>query len=216
MTFSYLSSDGEEGYPGNLKVEITYSLNEDNEFKIEYNAKTDKPTIVNLTNHTYWNLAGAGSRTVLDHQLTLNSKKYLPVNNNLIPIGEIKTVYGTPLDFTKPKLIGKDIKETAGGYDHCFVIESSNQELNLAAMLYEPESGRTMEILTTTPGIQFYSGNFLHPIKGADGVHFQKYSGLCLETEFFPNSINEPAFPSPILYPDGSYHQVTIHRFSVN
>jgi aldose 1-epimerase len=213
VTFSYLSPDGEEGYPGNLKVTIIYSLNEDNEFKIEYKAQTDKPTIVNLTNHTYWNLAGAGSGTVMNHQLTLNSKKYLPVNNSLIPTGEIKTVQGTPMDFTKPKLIGKDIHNTTGGYDHCFVIESSNQELNLAAKLYEPESGRAMEILTTTPGIQFYSGNFLDNIKGAGGALFQKHSGLCLETGFFPNSINEPEFPSPILYPDKKYHQVTIHRF---
>ena len=216
VTFSYLSPDGEEGYPGNLKVTITYSLNEDNEFKIEYNAQTDKPTIVNLTNHTYWNLAGAGSGTVMNHQLTLNSKKYLSVNNSLIPTGEIKTVYATPLDFTKPKLIGKDIHNTVGGYDHCFVIESLNQELNLAAKLHEPESGRTMEILTTTPGIQFYSGNFLENIRGAGGALFQKHSGLCLETGFFPNSINEPEFPSPILYPDRTYHQVTIHRFSTD
>ena len=216
VTFSYLSSDGEEGYPGNLRVTVTYSLNEDNEFKIEYNAQTDKPTIVNLTNHTYWNLAGAGSGTVLNHQLTLKSKKYLPVNNSLIPTGEIKTVHGTPMDFTMPKLIGKDIHDTAGGYDHCFVIESSNQELSLAAKLYEPESGRTMEILTTTPGIQFYSGNFLDNVRGAGGALFQKHSGLCLETGFFPNSINEPEFPSPILYPDRTYHQVTIHRFSTD
>jgi len=216
VVFSYLSPDGEEGYPGNLRVTITYSLNEDNEFKIEYDAQTDKPTIVNLTNHTYWNLAGAGSGTVMNHQLTLNSKKYLPVNNSLIPTGEIKAVFDTPMDFTKPKLIGKDIHDTADGYDHCFVIESSNQELNLAAKLYEPESGRTMGILTTTPGIQFYSGNFLDNIKGAGGALFQKHSGLCLETGLFPNSINEPGFPSPILYPDKAYHQVTIHRFSTD
>jgi len=213
VTLSYLSSDGEEGYPGNLKVTIAYSLNEDNEFKIEYNAETDKPTIVNLTNHTYWNLAGAGSGTVMNHQLTLKSKKYLPVNNSLIPTGEIKTVHGTPMDFTKPKLIGKDIYDTAGGYDHCFIIEPSNQELSLAAKLYEPESGRTMEVLTTSPGIQFYSGNFLDNVRGAGGALFQKHSGLCLETGFFPNSINEPEFSSPILYPDRTYHQITIHRF---
>jgi len=213
VTFSYLSPDGEEGYPGNLKVTITYSLNEDNEFKIEYDAQTDKPTIVNLTNHTYWNLAGAGSGTIMNHQLTLKSKKYLLVDSSLIPTGEIKTVYNTPMDFTKPKLIGEDIRDTAGGYDHCFVIESLNQELNLAAKVYEPESGRTMEILTTTPGIQFYSGNFLENIRGAGGALFQKHSGLCLETGFFPNSINEPEFPSPILYSDRIYHQVTIHRF---
>ena len=216
VVFSYLSSDGEEGYPGNLKVTVTYSLNEDNEFKIEYDAQTDKSTIVNLTNHTYWNLTGAGSGTVMNHQLTLKSKKYLLVDNSLIPTGEIKNVYGTPMDFTKSKLIGEDIHDTAGGYDHCFVIEPSNQELNLAAKVYEPKSGRTMEILTTTPGIQFYSGNFLTDTKGADGALFQKHSGLCLETEFFPNSINEPGFPSPILYPDRTYHQVTIHRFSID
>jgi len=216
VTFSYLSSDGEEGYPGNLKVTIAYSLNEDNEFKIEYDAQTDKSTIVNLTNHTYWNLAGAGSGTIMNHQLTLKSKKYLPVNNSLIPTGEIRTVYDTPMDFTKPKLIGEDIHDTASGYDHCFVIEALNQELSLAAKLYEPESGRTMEIFTTTPGIQFYSGNFLDNVRGAGGALFQKHGGLCLETGFFPNSINEPGFSSPILYPDKTYHQVTIHRFSTD
>jgi len=216
IRFSYLSPDGEEGYPGAVKVTVSYSLNENNELKIEYHAQTDKTTIVNLTNHAYWNLAGAGSGTVMNHELTLNCKKYLPVSNNLIPTGKIEDVHGTPMDFTKPKLIGEDINNTSGGYDHCFIIDSSNQELSLAAKLYEPKSGRTMEILTTKPGIQFYSGNLLENIRGAGGALFQKHSGLCLETEFFPNSVNEPNFPSPILYPDKKYKQVTIHRFFSN
>ncbi len=215
VRFSYLSPDGEEGYPGNLRVSVSYSLNENNELKIEYHARTDKTTIVNLTNHTYWNLAVAGSGTVMNHELTLNCKKYLPVNNNLIPTGEIEDVYGTLMDFTKPKLIGEDINNTTGGYDHCFVIDSSKQGLNLAAKLHEPKNGRSMEILTTKPGIQFYSGNLIEDTKGAGGTLFQRYGGLCLETEFFPNSVNEPKFPSPILYPHKTYNQVTIHRFYV-
>jgi aldose 1-epimerase len=215
VRLSYLSPDGEERYPGNLEVEVHYSLNEDNELKIEYFARTDKPTIINLTNHTYWNLAGAGSGTVMNHQLTIKSDEYLPVDNNLIPTGEIKSVHGTPLDFTKTKLIGRDFMELQGGYDHCFVLKSLNHQLKLAAILHEPESGRTMKISTTKPGIQFYSGNMLEDIRGAEGVLFNKYGGLCLETEYFPNAINEPGFISPILYPENVYHHITTYHFSI-
>lgn len=215
LKLSYLSLDGEEGYPGNLKVEVNYSLNEDNELKIEYFAQTDKPTIINLTNHTYWNLAGAGSGTIMQHQLTINSDQYLPTDEDLIPTGEISSVYHTPLDFTRPKLIGRDFPQLANGYDHCFVLASLSDELKLAAQLYEPESGRTMEILTTKPAIQLYTGNFLYEVGGAGGILFQKYGALCLETEYFPNSVNEHKFPSPVLYPAKTYHHITIHRFSI-
>lgn len=216
VSFNYISPDGEEGYPGNLTSEVTYSLNEDNELKIEYLAKTDKKTIVNLTNHTYWNLSGRLSETVLNHKLTLLGKKYLPIDNNLIPTGEIRDVFGTPMDFTEPKLIGEDIENVAGGYDHCFVIDGSGEKLNLAAIAHEPRSGRTMEVLTTKPGIQFYSGNKISDVRGANGVLFHKHSGLCLEAEFYPNSINEDSFPSPVLYSDKEYHQATMYRFFIN
>jgi aldose 1-epimerase len=215
VSFTYISQDGEEGYPGNLSLEVTYSLNEDNELKIEYWAKTDKNTIVNLTNHSYWNLSGRLSETVLNHELTLFSNKYLPVDNNLIPTGEIRDVSGTPMDFTEPRLIGEGIGNVSGGYDHCFVINNSGNKLNLAAIVHEPKSGRTMEVLTTKPGIQFYSGNKISHVIGANRVLFHKHSGLCLESEFYPNSINVDNFPSPILYPDKEYHQVTKYRFFI-
>ena len=153
VSFTYISPDGEEGYPGNLSSKVNYSLSENNELKIEYYAKTDKSTIVNLTNHSYWNLSGTASETILNHELTLKCNKYLPVDNNLIPTGEIRDVCETPMDFTKPKLIGKDIGNTEGGYDHCFVIDSSSKRLKLAAIVCEPKSRRAMEVLTTKPGI---------------------------------------------------------------
>jgi aldose 1-epimerase len=216
VSFTYLSPDGEEGYPGNLNSKVTYSLNKDNELRIEYYAKTDKATIVNLTNHSYWNLSGNLSKTVLNHELTLKCNKYLPVDKNLIPIGEMRDVCGTPMDFTEPKLIGEDIKNVAGGYDHCFVIDGSGEKLDLSAVVHEPMSGRNMEVLTTKPGIQFYSGNKISNVRGAKGVVFHKHSGLCLETEFYPNSINVDKFPSPILYPGEEYHYITIYRFSID
>ncbi|GAB4112724.1 MAG: galactose mutarotase [Candidatus Caldatribacteriota bacterium] len=215
IKLSYLSPDGEEEYPGNLKVEVSYSLNEDNELKIEYFAQTDKTTIVNLTNHTYWNLAGAGSGTIMQHQLTIKGDQYLPTDEDLIPTGEIRSVYDTPLDFTNPKLIGRDFPQLENGYDHCFVLTPLRNELKLAAKLYDAGSGRTMEILTTKPALQFYSGNFLSEIQGAGGLLFKKHGALCLETEYFPNSPNEPKFPSAVLYPGKTYHHITIHRFSV-
>jgi aldose 1-epimerase len=216
VSFTYFSPNGEEGYPGNLNSKVIYSLNEDNELKIEYYAKTDKATIVNMTNHSYWNLSGTLSETVLNHELTLNCNKYLPVDNNLIPTGEIRDVYGTPMDFSKPKIIGKDIANIKGGYDHCYVIDGQDNRLNSVAMLHEPKTGRTMEVLTTKPGIQLYSGNKIGDIKGANGVLFHKHSGLCLETEFFPNSINENKFPSPILYPGKEYNYITIYHFFIS
>ncbi len=214
VAFSYLSPDGEEGYPGNLMVKVIYVLNEDDELKIEYQAQTDKPTIINLTNHTYWNLAGAGSGTIMNHKVILNSIEYIPVDKNLIPTGEIKPAKGTSMDFTRSKRIGKDFAETDGGYDHCFVINRLGKGLHWAAKLYEPGSGRLMEILTTAQGIQFYSGNFIEDTIGAGGALFQRHGGLCLETGNYPNAINESKFPSPVLYPGNTYYQETIYRFS--
>ncbi len=169
-----------------------------------------------MTNHSYWNLSGNLSETILNHELTLKCNKYLPVDNNLIPTGEIRDVCGTPMDFTRPKLIGKDIGNIEGGYDHCFVINAASKRLKSAAIVHEPKSGRTMEVLTTKPGIQFYSGNKIGDVKDANEELFHKHNGLCLETEFYPNSINEDSFPSPILYPDKEYQQVTIHRFFID
>jgi aldose 1-epimerase len=216
VKFSYLSSDGEEGYPGNLKVTVTYSLNEENELRFEYWAETDKATPVNLTNHAYWKLAGAGSGPILDHELLLMCPKYLPVDDTLIPTGEIRPVQGTPMDFTGAKRIGLDMSQVPGGYDHCFVRDPSNQELTLMARLYETENGRGMAVSTTKPGIQFYAGNLLETTRGAGGAVFERHGALCLEAEFFPDAVNHPDFPSAILQPGDTYHHITVHRFFID
>ncbi|MBA7675230.1 Aldose 1-epimerase [subsurface metagenome] len=175
VTLTYRSPDGEEGYPGNLNIKVIYSLNEDNELKIEYWAETDKATPVNLTHHGYWNLAGAGSGSILEHELQLNCSNYLPVDAGLVPSGEIKSVKDTPMDFTSPKAIGRDMDHVPGGYDHCFLAapsEPSSPGLRLVARVYEPKSGRAMEVWTTKPGLQFYAGNFLDGVHGAGGGGF--------------------------------------------
>lgn len=215
LQLSYVSEDGEEGYPGNLEVTVTYSLTRQNGLKIEYEAVTDKITPVNLTSHGYFNLSGNPSTAILDHLLTLNAGKYTPVDSELIPTGEIKNVEGTPFDFTEPHKIGARIGQVTGGYDHNFVLNPSEDSLQWAATLYDPGSGREMKIYTTEPGIQFYSGNFLDgSLKGPDGIPFNKYAALCLETQHFPNSPNEESFPSTILHPGQKYHSVTIYSFS--
>ncbi len=213
VQFNYESPDMEEGYPGSLQATAIYTVSADNTFTIDYRAVTDKPTPINLTNHSYWNLAGAGSGPVYDHILTLYARRYLPVTPALIPSGEKAEVAGTPFDFTAGKRIGEDI-EAAGGYDHCFIIDPSTKVPAPAAALYEPASGRKMEIFATQPGIQFYSGNFLDGIAGRDGTVYERHGALCLETEGFPDAVNRESFPSAILEPGEVYRETTVHRFS--
>jgi aldose 1-epimerase len=213
VCFSYTSPDGEEGYPGNLAVIVTYSLNEQNELIFDYQAQTDQSTPINLTNHAYWNLSGAGSGTIYDHTLFLSCPSYLPVNEELIPTGEILPVKGTALDFTTEKPIGRDIDQLPIGYDHCFVAERDDASLTAIARLFDPASGRGLEISTTKPAVQLYTGNFLTGIKGAHGVVFSKHSALCLETEGFPDAVNRPEFPAAVLRPGESYHHTTVQRF---
>lgn len=220
LNLAYRSKDGEEAYPGNLQVEVTYLLTKDNELRLEYRARTDRDTIVNLTNHSYFNLAGQG--TVLDHELQIHADAFTPVQEGLIPSGEIRNVKNTPMDFTRPKSIGARINKQdpqimlAGGYDHNFVLSNDGESLTRAARVYEPTSGRVFEVFTTQPGVQFYSGNFLDgSIIGKMGRTYVKHSGFCLETQHFPDSPNQPAFPSTVLKPAELYRQTTVWRFSV-
>ncbi len=216
VRFSYLSKDGDEGFPGNLDCIVTYTLTNGNELKISYEATTDKPTIVNLTNHSYFNLAGAGIGDVLDHEMLINADYYTPSDKELIPTGEIHSVKDTPLDFTKAQTIGARISQLTqtGGYDHNYVLKNSGGTLVLAARVYEPTSGRIMEVHTTEPGMQFYTANGMRGIKGKDGKIYDRYYGLCLETEHFPDSPNKPHFPSVVLRPGQKYSTMTIFTFS--
>ena len=217
LKLTYDSKDGEEGYPGNLKVEVIYTLTADNSLKIQYTAITDKPTPVNLTNHAYFNLSAGKDSTILNHQLELKADKYIPVNDALIPTGKIEAVKGGPMDFTSAKMIGKELAAVKGGYDHNWVLNKNGNALEKVATLYEPNSGRVMEVFTTEPGIQFYSGNFLDGTltQTKNGQKYVKHAALCLETQHFPDSPNEPTFPATILKPGETYKQTTIYRFSV-
>lgn len=214
VTLSYVSKDGEEGYPGNLSCRVTYTLTKDDELKISYEAETDKTTIINLTNHAYWNLAGQGTGDILGHELMLNADKYTPVDEGLIPTGEIKAVKDTPMDFTEPMTIGSRIDQVTGGYDHNYVLNSGGGSMALAARVYEPTTGRVLEIQTLQPGIQFYSGNFLDgSITGKSAKVYNKHYGFCLETQHYPDSPNKLDFPSVVLKPGQKYSTETIHKF---
>lgn len=220
LRLSYLSRDGEESYPGNLHAEVSYSLG-DNELRLDYRATTDADTIVNLTNHSYFNLKGGGS--ILDHGLTLNADRFTAVSSELIPTGELRAVAATPMDFRAEERIGARIRDGyeqlgfTGGYDHNFVLNGWDGSLRTAARLYDPETGRVLEVLTTEPGIQFYSGNFLDgSLIGKKGVAYQRYEGLCLEPQHFPDAPNHPHFPSTVLRPGEEYTHTTIFRFSAS
>ncbi|HLY69235.1 MAG TPA: aldose epimerase family protein [Puia sp.] len=216
LILNYTSKDGEEGYPGNLQVTVMFLLNDDNEFSIEYDAETDKPTPVNLTNHTYFNLSGNISNDILQEILEIDASYYTPVDTTLIPTGEIKSVTGTPFDFLHPHKIGERIARVPGGYDHNFVLNKKDGLSAPAATLTDSSAGRQLEIYTTEPGIQFYSGNFLDgKITNRDGKPINQHTGLCLETQHFPDSPNEPAFPSTILNPKEKYHSLTKYKMSV-
>ena len=211
VSFAYTSRDGDEGYPGTLKVVVAYSLNEANDLRLEYRATTDRPTPVSLTNHAYWNLAASG--TIHEHLFESPSEFYLPVTPDLIPTGEIRRVAGTPLDFTTAKPIGRDIGSIEGGYDHCFTVKRRQPGLDLACRVTDPTSGRRMEVWTTAPGFQFYSGNILDGRTGAGGRVFVKHAAFCIEPECFPDSMNVGHFPSCILRPGETYRHITVHRF---
>ncbi|MHC4943145.1 MAG: aldose epimerase family protein [Planctomycetota bacterium] len=223
LKLTCLSPDGEEGYPGNLTVTVVYTLTQSDELKVEMTAETDKPTPVNLAHHSYWNLKGHDQGTILDHELMINADHYTPTDKTLIPTGELAPLDDTPYDFQEPKTIGRDIMKlpgnpasgNPGGYDVNFVLRGQEGVLKLAAKAYEPKSGRVLEVYTTEPGVQFYSGNFLDgTLMGKGGALYEKHQGFCLETQHFPDSINKPEWPSIVLEPGDKYLHVMIHKFS--
>ena len=221
VELKYLSKDGEEGFPGNLSVTVKYTLS-GNDLKIDYSATTNKSTVLNLTNHSYFNLSGQGNGTILANELKLNASRFTPVDAGLIPTGELKSVAGTPFDFLKPHVVGERINAddeqlhlAHNGYDHNFVIDGGGKEMKEAAQVYDPASGRALTVLTTEPGVQLYSANFLDgSIKGKGGVAYPRNGALCLETQHFPDSPNHPDFPTTVLKPGDEFHSITIFRFS--
>jgi len=215
VRLGYLSKDGEEGYPGNLQCNVTYLLSNDDELRIGYEAETDKKTVVNFTNHTYWNLAGQGVGDILRHELMLEASRFTIVDRGLIPVGITASVIDTPLDFLAPRPIGGRIRQLQHGYDHNFVLRGPAGALKLAARVHEPTSGRIMEIHTTEPGIQLYTGNYLDgSVVGKGGKAYARHAGLCLETQHYPDSPNKPAFPSTVLEPGQKFTSLTVYRFS--
>jgi len=220
VVFNYTSQDGEEGFPGRLKVKVRYTLTLSDALRIDYRATSNKPTLVNLTNHTYWNLAGHNNGNILDHRLRLEAGQYTPADSELIPTGEINSVEGTPFDFTKGKNIGRDIKQQElrkscyQGYDHNFVVNSPQGRLEKVAQLQHTQSGRSLDLKTTEPGLQLYTGNFLDITDAKDGADYQQYAGVALEAQKFPDAPHHPNFPSAVLRPGVSYEQTTIYDFS--
>lgn len=220
LRLKYFSPDMEENYPGNLDVTVTYTLTDENELVIDYHAVSDRDTVVNLTNHAYFNLSGHDSGTIYQHQLMLNAHRFTPISKECLPTGEIRDVAGTPFDFTRMKAVGQGLLECmddeqmqcGSGYDHNFVLDVSGKKPEKAAELYDPQSGRFMEVYTTKPGVQFYTGNHLNE-KGKGGAVYKKHSGLCLETQYFPNAMKHSHFPSPILRTGEVYHHITIYKF---
>ncbi|MFT6203575.1 MAG: aldose 1-epimerase [Spirosomataceae bacterium] len=223
LKLSYISNDGEEGYPGKLSVEVIYTLKNDNSLQIDYQATTDKATVVNLTNHTYFNLTGGVKRDILEHEVMLAASKFLPIDKGLIPTGELRAVAGTPFDFTEMESIGKRINDTTdtqivfgGGYDHAWVFTDESNKLKLVAKVYEPTSKRTLEVFTTEPAVQFYSGNFLDgSLTGKNGKVYGKRYGFCLETEHYPDAPNQPNFPNTVLRPKEIYTSKTVYKLGV-
>jgi len=223
LLMTYLCKDGEEGYPGNLDISITYALTDKNELVIDYEASTDQDTIINLTQHSFFNLAGAGNGNILNHELMINANEFTPVDDTLIPTGELRKVNGTAFDFLTLCKIGERIDQKdeqlkfGNGYDHNWVLNKKEDELSLAAKITEPSSGRIMEVWTTEPGLQFYSGNFLDGKDlGKNGKPYLFRSSFCLEAQHFPDSPNRPSFPSTVLKPSASYRQQTVYKFMVN
>jgi len=217
VKLGYISLAGDEGYPGNLKVNVIYSLDNDNKLTIEYAATTDRPTPVNLTHHTYFNLSGAASgKSILNHQLKMPASRYLPVDAGQIPTGERRSVAGTPMDFSRTNMIGARMGGVEGGYDHYWILDRKDSELELAATLFDPESGRGLHLYTTEPGLQFYTGNFLDGVIGRGAVKYDKNFGLCLEPTGYPDAPNQKSFPSTILMPGHIYRQTSVFKFFVD